>query len=77
MIGNIQSLQVACFDGTDWRDTWDSSLGDTNLPVAVRVRIQLATDNVGDARDRQPIEMIVPLTTQSRTNATQTTGGGP
>ena len=76
LIGNIQSLQVACFDGTDWRDTWDSSLGDTNLPVAVRVRIQLATDNAGDARDRQPIEMIVPLTTQSRTNAVQTTEGG-
>ncbi|MEI8042765.1 MAG: type II secretion system protein GspJ [Verrucomicrobiota bacterium] len=76
LLGNIQSLQVACFDGTDWRDTWDSSLGDTNLPVAIRVRIQLATDNAGDARDRQPIEMIVPLTTQSRTNAIQTTEGG-
>jgi general secretion pathway protein J len=77
LLGNVQSLEVACFDGTDWRDSWDSSMGDTNLPVAVRVRIQLATDNSVNVRDRQPIEMIVPLTTQSRTNATQTAGGLP
>ena len=42
LLGNVQSLEVACFDGIEWRDSWDSSLGDTNLPVAVRVRIQLA-----------------------------------
>jgi general secretion pathway protein J len=74
LLGNVQSLEVACFDGTDWRDTWDSSMGDTNLPVAVRVRIQLATDSSTDARARQPIEMVFPLTIQPRTNAVLTTG---
>jgi len=75
LMGNVQSLEFACFDGTDWRDSWDTSLGDTNLPVAVRVRIQLATENPADARNRQPVELVVPLVTQTRTNATQIAGG--
>ena len=69
LLGNVQSLEFACYDGLDWRDSWDSSLGDTNLPVAVRIRIQLATDNLADNRNRQPIEMVFPIETQSRTNA--------
>ncbi len=76
LMGNVQSLEFACYDGSDWRDSWDSSTGDTNLPVAVRVRIQLATENPADARNRQPIEMVFPLLTQSRTNSTQTAVGG-
>jgi len=45
--------------------------------VAVRVRIQLATDDATDLRSREPFELIVPLGIQSRTNAAQTTGGLP
>ena len=72
LLGNVQSLEVACFDGLEWRESWDSSLGDTNLPVAVRVRIQLVGDSTTDNRSRQPIELIVPLGIQSRTNAVPT-----
>ena len=75
LMGNVQSLEFACYDGTDWRDSWDSSMGDTNLPVAVRVRIQMAGDNSADSRNRQPIEMVFPLSTQSSTNASQTSVG--
>jgi type II secretion system protein J len=78
LLGNVQSLEVACYDGTEWRESWDSSMGDTNLPVAVRLRLQLATDRTsGGGSTRSPIEMIIPLVTQSRTNTTQTTGGLP
>lgn len=75
LMGNIQSLEFACFDGLDWRDAWDTSAGNTNLPIAIRVRIQLATDLEVDTRNQQPIELIVPVVTQSRTNQTSTTGG--
>jgi hypothetical protein len=77
LLGNVQSLDVTCFDGIEWRDSWDSSLGDTNLPVAVRVRIRMAADNPSDSGNAQPIEMIVPIGIQSRTNIVQTTGGLP
>jgi len=69
LLGNVLNLEVACYDGFEWRDSWDSTLGDTNLPVAVRVRIELAADNAADTRNREPIELIVPLGIQSRTNA--------
>ena len=72
---NVQSLEFAGYDGSDWRESWDTSLGNTNLPSAVRVRIQLAAEPGIDNRNQQPFEMIVPLVSQSRTNQTTTTGG--
>jgi type II secretion system protein J len=73
LMGDVESMEFACYNGTDWRDSWDTSMGDSGLPQAVRVRIQLAANNTGNIRNRQPIEMLVPIESQSRTN--QTTGG--
>ena len=76
LLANVQSLEIACYDGYDWRESWDTSLGDTNLPSAIRVRIQLASDSAADLRNQQPFEMIVPLIVQSRTNQVQTASTG-
>ena len=70
MMGGIESIQFSCYDGTTWNDTWDSTLT-TNLPSAVRVRILLANPSGGTGTPR-PIEMLVPIDSQSRTN--QNTG---
>ena len=72
LLANVQSLEFSCYDGYDWREAWDTSLSNTNLPSAIRVRIQMATDTRSDAGAQQPFEMVVPLVTQSRTNVTQT-----
>jgi type II secretion system protein J len=73
MLSGVASLKFSCYDGTQWNDTWDTtdptSLN-TNLPVAVRVDIQMA----GRA-DLQPIEIVVPIDSQSRTNAVLTSPG--
>ena len=74
LMGKVQTLEVDCYDGSQWRNTWDTSAGDTNLPVAVRVRIQLAARPGEEiAKTAQPLEMIVPLVAQMRTN--MITGG--
>ncbi len=73
LMGHVQSLEFDCYDGTQWRTTWDTSAGDTNLPAAIRIRIQLAAEPGQDTLSAQPIEMFVPLVSQSRTNLT--TGG--
>jgi hypothetical protein len=70
-MGSVQNLQFDCYDGSQWRNTWDTSSGDTNLPVAVRVRIQLVAKRGEAARNQQPLEMLVPLVSQTRTNLTQ------
>lgn len=69
LMGNIQTLEFDCYDGSQWRNTWDTSTGDTNLPVAVRVRIQLAARAGQESGTEQPIEMLVPLVSQGRTNS--------
>jgi type II secretion system protein J len=75
LMGNVQDLQFAYYDGTNWRDSWDSTIGGTNLPTAVRVRLQMAGDPTAGNRNMDPIELIFPLVSQSRTNLVQTTGG--
>ena len=68
LMGGVQALQLDCYDGTQWQTTWDTSAGYTNLPVAVRIRIQLAARP--GAAPLQPVEAIVPLVSQTSTNLT-------
>ena len=70
LMGNVADLEFEGYDGAAWQTSWDTSAGNTNLPVAVRVRIQLAS-NTGPGA--QPVEIVVPINTQSRTNQTSTT----
>jgi type II secretion system protein J len=70
LLSNVQTVQFDCFDGLQWRNTWDTSTGDTNLPVAVRIRIQLAAKQGENIVNQQPMEMLVPLVTQTLTNLT-------
>jgi type II secretory pathway component PulJ len=78
LLGNVESIQFTCFDGLNWRELWDTSLTETNVPIAVRVQIQMVADESVDVRNRQPMELLVPITIQSRTNQTQqlATSGG-
>jgi prepilin-type N-terminal cleavage/methylation domain-containing protein len=76
LLGNVQSLEFSCFDGMNWRELWDTSITETNLPNAIRVRIQMVAEETVDVRNRQPIELLVPLVIQSRTNQTQQASGG-
>ena len=73
MMGNVASVDFDCYDGTQWRNAWDTAAGNTNLPVAVRVRIQLAGNDADSPLSQQPIVIVVPIDTQSRTNQTQGT----
>lgn len=69
LMGDVEGVEFLCYNGTDWRSTWDTSAGDTGLPVAVRIRVQLATENSGAKISREPIELFVPITTVALTNS--------
>lgn len=69
MMSGVQSISFSCFDGTQWWNTWDTTgvmSSNTNLPTAVKVDIQLVGNNLA------PIEIVVPIDSQSRSNATTT-----
>jgi type II secretion system protein J len=71
MMSGVERIEFSCYDGSQWRDYWDTSITDTNLPGAVRVRILLAAQN--ENSDVRPIEMVVPVASQSLTNLAYTT----
>jgi type II secretion system protein J len=73
MIRGVDSVQFSAYDGAQWNDTWDTTdttSANTNLPVAVRVDIQLS----GGDKNSQPIEILVPIDSQSRSNSNSTVG---
>jgi type II secretion system protein J len=75
MLSGVQDIKFTCFDGAVWQETWDTTgltSTETNLPLAVRVDIQMAGKNAATA---QPIELVVPIDAQARTNAVLTTTG--
>jgi general secretion pathway protein J len=69
MMSGVQDIKFECFDGLQWNDTWDTTSGNTNLPVAVRVRIELA--GAGSRGSQEPMEIVVPIDSQSPTNQIQ------
>jgi type II secretion system protein J len=75
LLSHVETVQFDCYDGSQWRNTWDTSAGDTNLPTAVRIRIQLVTREGENAASKTPIELVVPLTTLTRTNQVALGGG--
>jgi hypothetical protein len=77
MLNGVESVKFSCYDGAQWLDTWDTTdptAINTNLPLAVKVDIQMAGRS-----DLQPVEIIVPIDSVVRTNAVlataSTTGG--
>jgi type II secretion system protein J len=65
MMSGVQSIAFSCYDGVQWWSTWDTTgltSANTNLPDAVRVDIQAGNQIA-------PIEMVVPIDSQARTNA--------
>jgi type II secretion system protein J len=39
--GHVDSFTVQYFDGTDWTPTWDSTVEDNTLPVAIQVTLSI------------------------------------
>ena len=83
LMSGVQGLTFSYYDGTQWRDSWDSTTADptsgltNNLPRAIKVQIQLATRPSGGAATvAAPVELVVPIVVQARTNHTQQASGG-
>jgi type II secretion system protein J len=67
LLSGVQTLKFTYFDGTNWNDTWSSTL--SNIPMAIRVSIEFATAKT-DPQVKIPIQMLVPVLTQTYTNST-------
>jgi len=66
LASGIESLNFSYFDGANWLDTWDDTT-QTNLPIAVRVSLQLTAKDTMQTRP-EPMQLLVPLMVQVHTN---------
>ena len=60
LLSDVQAVEFEFYDGFEWRNSWDTSLTDTNLPVAVRITIHQAVARDDTARKPEPLELVVP-----------------
>jgi type II secretion system protein J len=68
MLSGVVSVKFSGYDGARWLDAWDTTdttTMNTNLPLAVRVEIQMAGNNNANA---EPIQIVVPVDSVMRTN---------
>jgi len=70
VLSGLDAVEFESFDGFEWR-AWDTSLTDTNLPVAVRITLHEAVARGQTGPRPDPVEVIVPLTTMTITNLAQ------
>jgi prepilin-type N-terminal cleavage/methylation domain-containing protein len=66
LLSGVQTLKFTYYDGTNWIDTWSTTL--SNAPVAIKVNIDFATSKT-DANFKFPIEFLVPVTSWANTNS--------
>jgi len=77
LMGGVQSIFFYYYDGSQWRQSWDSTTVDTvtglsnSLPKAIKVQLAMAVDERGRLQP-PPIELVVPITVVGPTN--QVTG---
>jgi len=76
LMSGVQGLVFYFYDGNQWVDSWDSA-AQTNLPLAIKVQIQLAVQgNAPPLASSAPIELVVPVDARAGTNQTQFASGG-
>jgi len=67
LLSGVQSLTFLYYDGTQWDAAWDTTQ-QTNLPLAIKVQIQMAARSTGALALNPPLELVVPLDTLLNTN---------
>lgn len=81
LMGGVQSIFFYYYDGSQWRQSWDSTTVDTttglsnSLPRAIKVQLTMAAEEKGRLQP-PPIELVVPVTVAGPTNQVASTSGG-
>lgn len=75
LVGGVEELVFQFHDGTQWRDSWDSTVEPTVLPGAIKVQLYLSRGRT-NLTDREPVELVVPVFVQPATDTAAPTSGG-
>ncbi len=59
LLSGVESLEFSYYDGEIWEESWDSTTRENEAPLAVRVRIDFASnEEEEDARAAKPFELL-------------------
>jgi prepilin-type N-terminal cleavage/methylation domain-containing protein len=76
LLNGVQDLLFFYYDGLQWQNVWDTTQTTNTLPLAIKVQILLLPEP-GQRQAASPIELVVPVDLQTRTNqTTQSTSTG-
>ena len=76
LLNGVQDLLFYYYDGQQWQNVWDTTQTTNTLPLAIKVQILLLPEP-GQRVAPSPIELVVPIDVQTRTNqTTQSTSTG-
>ena len=71
LLEGVEAITFSYYDGLTWRDAWDSTTEETPLPKAIKLDLQLAAERTNRMIfQKAPVELVVPILVQGRTNAT-------
>ena len=74
VIGGVQDLHFAYYDGTNWQTTWSTQ--SSNTPVEIKMFLTFATPKGGNPIS-PPVQEYYPINIQASTNiSTNSTNGG-
>jgi type II secretion system protein J len=74
LMSGVEQITFQYYDGNSWKDTWDSTTTDqttgltNNLPLAIKLQLRLHSAG-RSAATLAPVELVVPVPVQARTNA--------
>jgi len=72
LLAGVQSVSFSFYDGSQWRDSWDSTTEETKLPKGIKVQIQLAPERENpNAMLLPPLELVVPVIVAASTNVNE------
>lgn len=74
LLQGLQTLTFSYYDGSQWREYWDSSIETNRLPLGIKVELQFMTEDSSRTR-RPPIELVVPVVLRAGTNQVGSTEG--
>jgi prepilin-type N-terminal cleavage/methylation domain-containing protein len=65
LLGNVQNMRFSYYDGTNWNDTWSTTL--SNVPQAIKVFLTF-TKPADNTPANPSFQFVVPVITQLSTN---------
>jgi type II secretion system protein J len=78
LLNGVESIVFAFYDGSQWREYWDSTTEQAVLPLGIRVQIKRVPDEEDPLAASPPVlELVVPVMVMASTNSASGQGGQP